>query len=62
MFHEEFSFYATLYLKGKFSVTDSSDIIIFVQVVLSIEPYTHKFMEIWGIFPENAPICQGKFG
>ena len=18
-------------------------------------------MEIWGIFPENAPICQGKF-
>ena len=32
------------------------------QVVLSIEPYTHKFMEIWGIFPENAQICQGKFG
>ena len=27
------------------------------RVVLSIEPYTYKFMEIWDIFPENAPIC-----
>ena len=34
----------------------------FLQVVLSIEPYTHKFMEILGIFPESAPVCQGKFG
>ena len=32
------------------------------EVVLSIEPYTYKFGKFGGIFPENAPICQGKFG
>ena len=32
------------------------------QVVLTVEPYSFQFRCKLGIFPENVPICQGKFG
>ena len=33
-----------------------------IQVVLTVEPYSFQFRCKLGIFPENVPICQGKFG
>ena len=59
------TFWCTFYRPKKYGgVTKRTNIRydLSSEVVLTVEPYSFQFRCKLGIFPENVPICQGKFG